>query len=73
MTLSMLFKSRLSPHRHKGGKGYEYACPLTLGMESCQLMRPQDNFFYFSNIKQRTDQKIIPLAMIWMRVGRGDM
>ena len=45
MTLSMPFKAKLSPHRNKGGKGHEYACPLTLGMENCQLMRHQDNFF----------------------------
>jgi hypothetical protein len=42
----MPFKSKLCPYRHMSGKGYEYACPLTLGMESCQSMRHQDNFFF---------------------------
>ena len=43
-TLLMPFKSKLSTHRHRLGKEYEYACPLTLKMESCQSMRHQDNF-----------------------------
>ena len=45
MTLSMPFKSKLSPHRHRGGMGYEHACPLTLGTGICQSMKHQDNFF----------------------------
>ena len=44
MALSLPFKSKLSPHRHKDGGGYEYACPLVLGTESCVSMRYQDNF-----------------------------
>ena len=40
-------KSKLSPHRHRGGKGCGYACLLTLGTESCQSMRHQENFFVF--------------------------
>ena len=42
----MSFKSKLSPHRHKGGKGSEYTCPLTLGIESCQSMRHQEIYFF---------------------------
>ena len=45
MTLSMSFKSKLNGLHYRGSKRYEYVCPLTLGMESYQSMRYQDNFF----------------------------
>ena len=69
----MPFKSKLSPHNHSGGKGYEYTCPLTLRMESCQSMTHQNNFFFFVVSKGELIEKLLPLAMIWARVGRGDM
>ena len=61
MTLSMSFKSKLIPHRHRGGKGYGYAYLLTLGMESSQWMRHQEIFLKFSNIERRTGRKSITL------------
>ena len=36
--------NKLSLLCHRGGEEYEYACPLTLGTESCQSMRHQNNF-----------------------------
>ena len=57
----MQFKSKLSPHRQGGGKGYEYACPLTLGMESCQSITHQDNFFVIS--KGELIEKVLPLGL----------
>ena len=41
----MPFKSKLSLHHHRDGKGHEYVCPLTLGMKRSQPMRYQDNLF----------------------------
>ena len=68
MTLSMPFKSKLSPHCHRGGKGYEYTCPLTLRMETCQSTH-QDNFVCnFVILKGELIKKLLPLAMIWARV-----
>ena len=70
MTLSMPFKEKLSPHRNRGSKGYEYACPLTLGTESCRPMRHQDNFV---TTKRELIKIVLPLAMVWARVGRDDI
>jgi hypothetical protein len=68
MTFSMPFKYKLSPHRHRGGEGYEYAFPLTLGTESCQSMRHQDNFFYnFVTSKGKLIEKVLPLAIVWLK------
>jgi hypothetical protein len=69
----MLFKSKLSPHRHRGGKGYEYVCPLTLGTESCLSIRHQDNVFCnFVTSKGELIEKVLLLAIVWAKVGRGD-
>ena len=74
MTLLMPFKSKLNPLRHRSGKGYEYACPLTLGTESCQSMRYQGNFFCnFVTSKGELIEKVLPLAMLWAKVGREDI
>ena len=71
MILSMPFKSKLSPHCHRGGKVYEYACPLTFGTESWQSIAHQDNFFVISKVE--LIEKLLPLTMIWARVGRGEI
>ena len=64
LTLSMPFKSKLSPHGHRGGKGYAYACPLTLRMESCQSMTHQDNFVCsFVISKGELIEKVLPLGL----------
>ena len=60
MTLSMSFKSKLSPHRHRGGEEKEYACLLTLGMESCQSMRHQDNFCNLVTSRGELIEKVLP-------------
>ena len=56
----MSFKSKLIPHRHRGGKGYEYACPLILGMESCQSMRHQGNFCNIVTSKGELIENVLP-------------
>ena len=62
MTLLMPFKTKLNALRHRGGKGYEYACPLTLGTESCQSMRYQDNFFVCNLVTSKGEliEKVYP-------------
>ena len=67
MNLSMPIKSKLSPHRHRGGKGYEYACPLTLGTEICQSIAHQDSLLllFFCNFvisKGELIEKVLSLA-----------
>jgi len=60
----MLFKSKLSTHRHRGGNGYEYACPLTLETESCQSITYQDNFLCnFVISKGELIEKVLPLGL----------
>ena len=73
ITLSMSFKSKSSPYRYRGSEVYEYACPLTLRMESCQSMTHHDNFCNFVTSEGKLIEKLLPLAMIWARIGRGDM
>ena len=58
----MSFKSKLSPHRHRGGKGYEYACPL--GTETYQSITHQDNLFCnFVISKGEMIEKLLPLGL----------
>ena len=74
MALSMQFKSNLSPHRYRGGKGYEYACQLTVRTENCQSTKHQDIFFFcnFVTSKDELIEKVLPIAMACVRVGRDD-
>jgi len=73
MTLLISFKSKLSLHRHRGDKGYEYACPLTLGTESCQSITHQDHLCNFVISEVELIEKVLSIAMQWTREGRGGM